>query len=337
MSIPGTTARAVRRHVLGQMAAGVGIISLPVSAWWYWSQQERQKIQERERTKVQLPISISDTYDYLIAEKCQVGDVVLFDRRCERCCASPWSALSCYVAKWALTNRTISDRNIRSIDTGRYDHIGIIVPGYVREKKDAFEDTNMLLMEATPSGIVARPLKERLEQSASQSVLLLQLCSPGEQRNLMDAVDTNTGMGNEKATTTTTTITGASTQKSVARMRQHVERELTKFRDTYIAAGVENRYKYLHSTVTMGGALAYKVGLQDWITSYEGPVNPAAFLVLTGLHQAAAAPALSDRETRAVKPEDYLRDYRFTEKDAVRLRPGWRFLAPIPLKQSGNR
>ena len=114
------------------------------------------------------------------------------------------------------------------------------------------------------------------------------------------------------------------------RARDHVERQLTIFRDRYIQAAAQNKYHYLHSTVTLGGALAYQTGLQLYS---RGPVSPAAFLVLTGLQQAAAAPSLNDVETRGVKPEDFLRDYRFTEKDAVRLRPGYRFLVPIPLKQ----
>ena len=311
------TRRALRYKALRQMAAGIGVVCVPVSVWWYWSVRERHHRQERERTKMRLPNGVSDTYDYLIAEKCQAGDVILFDRRCERC-VTPWAALACSIAKLCLTNATITDRNIRSIDSGRYDHVGLIVPGQVDPKRraEAYNATNLLLLEATPKGVVARPLKERLEQSTAHSVLLLQLCCPGEQRN-------NTNNNNHEPEVTPTL-------KAAQRARDHVERQLTTFRDRYIQAAAQNKYHYLHSTVTLGGALAYQTGLQLYS---RGPVSPAAFLVLTGLQQAAAAPSLNDVETRGVKPEDFLRDYRFTEKDAVRLRPGYRFLVPIPLKQ----
>ena len=325
MSSSTLSARALRHKVLGKMAAGIGVVCVPVSVWWYWSVQERQTLQHRERTKMRLPNGVSDTYDYLISEKCQAGDVVLFDRRCERC-VTPWAALACAVSKMCLTNTTINDRNIRSVDSGRYDHAGLIVPGYTDKKRrgDSYDDTtNLLLLEATPQGIVARPLKERLEQSTAHSVLLLQLCSPGEQRNGVGG----SSYGEKQQETIT------STQKAVQRARDHVERELATFRDRYIQAAVDNNYQYLHSTVTLGGALAYQCGLQPYS---RGPVSPAAFLVLTGLQKAAAAPSLNDAETRAVKGEDFLRDHRFTERDAVRLRPGWRFLAPIPLKQGGG-
>jgi len=333
-----TVSRAIRRQVLGQMAAGVGVLTVPVAAWWYWSLQERHRVQERERTKVRLPNGVSDTYDYLIAEKCQAGDVILFDRRCERCCASPWAALACVVSKLCLTTNpnATNDRNIRSVDTGRYDHAGLVVPGFVKNKNNKVVDetTNLVLLEATPQGMVARPLKDRLEQTAAHSVLLLQLCSPGEQRNVVGGGDDDDDDEEDDEEDDSKDANITPTQKAVRRARRHVERELTAFRDRYLAAAANNHYAYLHSTVTLGGALAHWTGLQEYLN--DGPVSPAAYLVLTGLQQAAAAPALSERETRAVKVEDFLRDYRFTERDAVRLRPGWRFLAPIPLKQSST-
>ena len=318
-------ARQLRRKVLTQMAAGAGVMAVPVAAWWYWARHERAKLQEDYRTRVRLPVTVTDTYDYLIAEKCQAGDVLLFDRRCERCAASPYAALACIVSKMCLTNNNDnSDAYIRSVDSGSYDHAGLIVPGYVKTRADEYDPTNLLLLEATASGIVARPLKERLEQSASQSVLLLQLCSPGEQRNRIGESDTRRDAGH---------VEKSPSQMVVARARAHVERELQRFRDQWIKAGDAQGYQYLHSTVTLGGAVAYALGLQYYL---EGPVSPAAYLVLTGLQQAAAAPSITEAENRAVKSEDFLRDYRFTEKDAVRLRPGWRFLAPIPLKQSSS-
>ena len=320
---PRSTQRLLQQKVLTQFFSGLAVMAIPISVGWYWAYQERQRVQEEYRTRVKLPPGAAgDTYDYLITEKVQAGDVLLFDRRCERCAASPYAALACVVSKHSLTTNPNNndDAHIRSVDAGRYDHIGLVVPGYIRTKADAWDPTNLLLLEATASGIVARPLKERLEQSASHSILLLPLACPGEQRNRGDATDHDAA---------------ASTHLAVARTRAHLEKELARFRDTWIQLGAQYHYPYLHSTLTLGGALLYSIySLRpSWFT-LPGPVSAAAYLVLGGLQQAAAAPSVSEAENRRVAPEDFLRDYRWTEERAVRLRPGWRFLAPIVLKQS---
>ena len=63
-----------------------------------------------------------------------------------------------------------------------------MVPGRVSTRHDAFDESNLLLMEATPSGIVARSLKARLEQTQSRSMVLLPLCTPGERRNVSSSL-----------------------------------------------------------------------------------------------------------------------------------------------------
>lgn len=323
-------ARRLRAKVLGQMLAGVGVVTVPVGVWWYWARRERQAIQQDYQTRVRIP-NVTDTYDYLIAEKCQAGDVLLFDRRCERCAASPWAALACVVAKQCLTrtHQSDSEAHLRAVDAGSYDHVGLIVPGYVTTRSDEFDPTNLLLLEATASGIVARPLKQRLEQSAAHSVLLLPLCSPGEQRHR-----TSTAAAEDDPHTANVSSSAPSSQQmAVARTRKHVEDELRRFRDQWIRAGAQQHYHYLHSTVTLGGALAHVLGLQAYT---DGPVSPSAFLVVAGLQQAAAAPAVSAAEQRSCRPSDFRRDSRCTDRDVVRLRPGWRFLAPIPLKQASR-
>lgn len=195
---------------------------------------------------------------------------------------------------------------------------GIVVPGRVNTRHDAFDESNLLLMEATPSGIVARSLKARLEQTQSRSMVLLQLCAPGERRN----VSSSSADDNDYEPTPT-----------VLRTREHIERELALFRDRWIELGEARKYHRFHSTVALGGAVSYGMGLQDYIS---GPVSPSAFLVLLGLQQSAAAQNINERENLQVKPEDFLRDYRFEERNAVRLRPGFRFLAPISLRETSR-
>jgi hypothetical protein len=179
------------------------------------------------------------------------------------------------------------------------------------------DPTNLLILEATPEGIVAHNLRDRLERTASRSVILLQLCSPGEKRNLMAGSDDE----------------DYEQLPMVDRARKHVDRDLTKFRDTWIQLGQDKGYKWIHSTVGLGGALAYGMGLQAYLA---GPVSPSAYLVLLGLQQSVAAQNLNQREHETVKVEDFLRDYRFEEASAVRLRPGWRFLAPIPMRENAR-
>jgi hypothetical protein len=323
---PRAAQRLLQRKVYGQLFSGVVVISIPITVWWYWSYQERAKVLEEYRTRVKLPPGAAgDTYDYIITEKIQPGDVILFDRRCERCAASPWAAFACVVGKQCLTGHTGNDNYIRSVDSGRYDHIGLVVPGYVKTRADEFNPTNLLLMEATASGIVARPLKERLELSSSNSVLLLQLASPGEYRNRIVGEDDK--------------MDSPSQQIAVTRTRKHVETELKRFRDTWVPLGTQYNYHYLHSTITLGGAIAYGLGMynsKQSLIPMNGPVSASAYLVLSGLQKAAAAPSITEVENRRIKAEDFLRDYRLTEQNAVHLRPGWRFLAPITLKQKSS-
>jgi hypothetical protein len=168
-------------------------------------------------------------------------------------------------------------------------------------------------LEATPSGIVARPLKTRLERTQSRSVILLQLCCPGERRNIVGEDEEEEEL------------------PIVVRARDHVEKELKNFRDQWTKLGDEKGYKWFHSTVQVGGAVTYGLGLQNYAS---GPISPSAYFVLMGLQKAAAAQNIIERENRQVKVEDFLSDYHFEEKNPIRLRPGWRFLAPIGLRET---
>jgi hypothetical protein len=110
----------IRRKVLLQMGGGVAVTAIPVAVWWKWAHDERGRVAEEHRTKVRVPNLV--TTDDLLIEKVRPGDVVLFDRRCERCAAGPWAALSCLAAKAFLCDD--SKYSVRSVDSGRFDHIG---------------------------------------------------------------------------------------------------------------------------------------------------------------------------------------------------------------------
>jgi hypothetical protein len=178
------------------------------------------------------------------------------------------------------------------------------------------------LLEATPSGIVSRPLRDRLECTQSRSILFLPLCSPGEVRHNVYAVEDDADGESEPDQTLT-----------VVKTRAYITTQLTRFRDRWIDLGKEKRYESFHSTVALGGAVAYALGVHTWA---GGPVSPSAYLVLLGLQQAGVAQNINEKDNLSVKVEDFLRDYRVEETNAVRLRPGFRFLAPISVRETAS-
>ena len=282
---------AARLRALQYMAGGLVVTSIPVGVWWKRAVDERTKLHHDVDTRLRIP-GVQTTDDFLI-EQCRPGDVLVFDRRCEKCASGPWAALACLASKQFLCDPD------RILYKGSFDHCGLIVPGF-QDRQNTQDPSNLVLLEATPQGIVARSLQARLERTTSRSVLLLRLCGPGEQRGHADAADSST-------------------------LRSHMDRQLTHFRDRWLAVGRERRYDWLHSTLTLGGAVA------SYALSTTPTKSPAASLVQWGLQYAGVA--VRDN-THTPKVEDYLRDYRRVEENVVRLRPGWRFLPPLSLREA---
>mmetsp|Transcript_1656 Transcript_1656/g.2461 ORF Transcript_1656/g.2461 Transcript_1656/m.2461 type:complete len:219 (+) Transcript_1656:1-657(+) len=197
---------------------------------------------------------------------------------------------------------------VKTVDIGSFEHAGIVVPGLFKKKSEALDPSNLLLLEATPSGIIARPLLTRLEMTQSRTVLLLPLASPGERRNDEDY---------------------EATQKT-KRMQQHLNKSLAKFRDTWLEQGEKLGYASGHSTLGVIGSLAYALGLQK---VSKAPISPSAWLVASALMESGAGLNISERPAFETKVEDFLRDHRFNEKDVVRLRPGWRFMSPVIMRE----
>ena len=343
------------------------MVSVPVAIWWYSAYQQRNKVAHDVATRIRIP-GQQTTDDFLI-EKCRPGDVLLFDRRWETCASGPWAALACIVAKTFLCHHyddhhrlRSNNNNINIATEGQFDHMGIVVPGYIRSKQDEFDPSNLLLLEATPQGIVARSLKTRLERTQSRSVLLMQLNLPGEQRDFdstnYDDDDDNdndddNNHNNNKDDKDLSKL--SSRELSVRRTRKYLERELIKFRDKFVSLGQEYHFHRLYSTMTIGGGLLYGLGMagsssssssSPWLPLLQGPVSPSAWLVLMALQQGAAAQNLNERNERfLIKPQDFVRhsggggrrsilllDDNNSNNNALRLRPGWRFLAPISLR-----
>jgi hypothetical protein len=180
----------------------------------------------------------------------------------------------------------------------------------VKNKGDEFDASNLLLLEATAGeGIVARPLLTRLEMSESRSVVLLPLALPSERRNDQYYEPT----------------------ASVIATEQIVRKKLEEFRDSWIKTSQEMNYKKAHSTLGLVGALAYALGYH---TKNPGPTSPSAWLVTKALADSKVAQNVTERTIKESKVEDFLRDYRFQDQDVIRLRPGWRFLAPVSFRET---
>lgn len=179
----------------------------------------------------------------------------------------------------------------------------------MKHKSDRYDPSNLLLLEATASeGVVARPLLTRLEMSESRSVVLLPLAMPGERRNDQFY----------EATT------------SVVATEQIVYKKLEEFRDNWVEVSKTMNYSRAHSTLGLIGALAYFLGYH---TSNPGPTSPSAWFVSKALADAKIVQNDAERTIKESKVEDYLRDYRFQDQDVIRLRPGWRFLAPVSFRE----
>ena len=111
---------AARRKVLQQLAGGVVVVSLPIAVWWKSASNDRHAILDRWQTRpTNLSSLIPDRNDLMI-QRMQPGDVLLFDRKCEKCAAGPWAALACLAGRTLLCDESAT----RSIDHGKFDHIG---------------------------------------------------------------------------------------------------------------------------------------------------------------------------------------------------------------------
>lgn len=188
--------------------------------------------------------------------------------------------------------------------------IGLIVPGFVKHESDAYDASNLLVLEATSSeGIVARPLLNRLEMTASRTVILLPLHVPGDQRNDVDFEPPD----------------------NTKRMKAYLDNQLAAYRDTWLDVSKTQKYHRVHSILSIFGALGYLTGLQK---TSKLPVSPSAWMVVQGLQSAGAAEHMSERTAMETTPEDFLRDHRFRDDDCVRLRPGWKFLPAVTMRSN---
>eukprot|EP00546_Thalassionema_frauenfeldii_P004750 CAMPEP_0178922808 /NCGR_PEP_ID=MMETSP0786-20121207/16364_1 /TAXON_ID=186022 /ORGANISM="Thalassionema frauenfeldii, Strain CCMP 1798" /LENGTH=292 /DNA_ID=CAMNT_0020597223 /DNA_START=167 /DNA_END=1048 /DNA_ORIENTATION=+ len=288
------------------MAAIVVVPTVPIIVWYKSACDDRHAHAEQVRTKVRVPNV--QTVDDLLVEKCKAGDVLLFDRRWEKCAAGPLSALACLMGRAVLCNDT-DPMQTRSVEVGKFDHCGVVVPGYQKDKKDQFDASNLLLLEATPNGILSRPLLTRLEMSQSRSVILLPLHVPGDNRNDEDY----------------------EAPEKTKKLHEYIEKRLVEFRDKWVLNSKEQGYANAHSTLSLIGILGFATGLQD---VWRSPISPSAWVVLSALQSAGVAERLSDRTAMETKVEDFLRDHRFHgDEESVRLRPGFKFLPPVMMRE----
>jgi hypothetical protein len=169
----------------------------------------------------------------------------------------------------------------------------------------------LLLLEATAGeGIVARPLLTRLEMSQSRTVLWLPLHIPGDDRN-----DPN-----------------FEPPSNHRRLMETIEKYLIEFRDKWISLSEEQKYVRSHTSLCIVGTIIHALGLADVTRT---PVSPSAWVVVSALQSANVAMHVRDRTALVQRVDDFLRDHRFHQSidETVRLRPGFKFLQPVVLRE----
>mmetsp|Transcript_11330 Transcript_11330/g.20833 ORF Transcript_11330/g.20833 Transcript_11330/m.20833 type:complete len:315 (+) Transcript_11330:56-1000(+) len=298
-----------RTKLAVQLSLSALIPAIPILYWSRNAKQERAELHQEVSTKLRIP-SVQ-TIDDLMVEKCQPGDIILFDRRCECCASGAAAAMGCLVGKAILCEE---EDGTRSVERGSYEHCGIVVPGQSTAKGAEHDPSNLCLLEATSgSGIACRPLLTRLEMSRSRSVILLPLSCPGERRYEVDDDD-------EHAVSEKTKF-----------LKDQTHNELVKFREKWLVDSQSQNYQSAHSNLSIMGALLYVTGLYP---TFPVPISPSAWLVTSALQECGAAMKLNEKQAQQTKVEDFTRDGRFFEKDTVRLRPGWKFLSPVVMREN---
>ncbi|KAL9185856.1 hypothetical protein ACHAXT_003633 [Thalassiosira profunda] len=303
----------LRQHPRAKLAAQASLATLvPAAPILYWSHTAKNERAEREHeVKTRIRIPSVQTIDDLMVEKCQPGDVILFDRRCECCASGASAAMACLLGKAILCEE---EDGTRSVEQGSYEHCGIVVPGQSTAPGAEHDPSNLCLLEATSgSGIVCRPLLTRLEMSRSRSVILLPLSCPGERRYEMD-------VGDEENVSEKTLF-----------LKDQMQNELVKFREKWLLDSQSQNYQSQHSFLSITGALLYLTGFYP---TFPIPISPSAWLVVSALQECGAAMKLNEKQSQQTKVEDFTRDGRFYEKDTVRLRPGWKFLNPVVMRET---
>jgi len=187
------------------------------------------------------------------------------------------------------------------------------VPGISTQQGAEHDPSNLCLLEATSGrGIVCRPLLTRLEMSRSRSVILMPLSCPGEKRYEVNSDDVELS-------------------EKTKFLQEQTYSELVKFREKWLEDSKKEQYGGQHSYLSMMGSLMYLTGLYP---TFPIPISPSAWLVVSALQDCGAAMKLNEKQSQQTRVEDFTRDGRFFEKDTVRLRPGWKFLSPVVMRES---
>lgn len=147
--------------------------------------------------------------------------------------------------------------------------------------------------------------------SRSRSVILLPLMTPGERRYDEDYEN----------------------PKRTQQIRDYITTRLSQFTEMWAVESTKQHYARAHATLGIIGALQYTFGLQKYSPS---PTSPSAWLVVEALQHAGVSEHLSDRTALETRVEDFLRDHRFFETDTVRLRPGFKFLPAVMLRETSR-
>merc|ERR1712071_410207 len=156
--------------------------------------------------------------------------------------------------------------------------------------------------------------------SQSRTVLLLPLTCPGERRS---------GGINDDDDTGGDVLMAGKTKK----LRNNLEKRLGNFVKQWMEQSEKQNYASSHAMLGVIGSLAHLFGLEKQSLS---PMSPSAWIVVSALQESGAAIHLNERTAFETKVEDFLNDHRFHYDSTVRLRPGWKFMPPVILRETSR-
>ena len=296
------------------------------------------KITNHRETEENRIKEVLDTDDQL-ASKLQAGDLVVFDRDCFKCAASPLACLGCYSQKLNL------------VPGKRFDHVGVIIsnPFHSIHFKAAFNSTAMdkqekgskyapyVLEISSGAGVRVTPFVDRVKVSSSKGILILPLSAPGERRGEINFLDDDDDDDDDDENRKL-----SSKEENAVKMKTSLAQSLEKFAIQSMAES-QNLSSSVSSLVLLGSfkALISKQFASDSafdaMTKNTIPANPSAFFVLQALQRGGAGclDEFSTDLTYKIGTSDLLRDQdlgnetttnqRGESSESKILRPGWRF------------
>jgi hypothetical protein len=309
------------------LSTTAAVPTVPTLAWWYWATQERAAWESEENQYTFRSASTSiETIDDQIVDKMRPGDLIFFNRKCHLCSSSPFSALSCYAAKYLIGANASGITDASQV----FEHVAIVV-----EKKH----NGAVMLEACDNGdgLVKREVTDALCLDMSKSVQLVRLLAPGERRtpisigaNGIDDDDSdsdgNNANGNSTTSSASSPVIGIAAANKSKQAKEKLAFDLQMFANKVVEEGKSIDYASLHNSMGLVGAIRKALRMDAYYFA-GNPHSPSAWLVIHALQEAGAA-----TKTTMDLAQDATVDDLYANSREI-LRTGWRLEKPVSLRE----